>query len=71
MTQWRDKQGRFKACCVQSFNYDDPMNAECGCLGEIINMLRKKDLAAGCPTCRAEVMENASEPDVLRRWELV
>lgn len=71
MELFRDKKtGRFRACRVRTFNYDDPMNDYAGgdVIGEIVNDLRKKDVRDGCPQCREELMENASEPDVLLRW---
>lgn len=68
MTTWRDKKGRFKACRVRSFDYNDPITVMSGCGGEISNMMRRKDLEEGCPWCLEELMENASEPDVLARW---
>jgi len=66
---FRDKRtGRFHACRVRSINDDDPMNEACGCMGEIINDLRKRDIRDGCTECLADVMENGSEPDVMQRW---
>jgi hypothetical protein len=38
--------------------------------GEFVNDWRRQDLRDGCPFCRNEVVENASEPDVLRRMDL-
>lgn len=75
MWTFRDpRTGRFRACrlspaSVDAF-YSDPITAECGCADEIVNEWRKRDLRDGCPRCRADVVENASEPDVLRRWGL-
>ena len=48
---------------------DDPMNAYAP-MGDIYNAARKRDLHDGCPRCRGDVMDNASEPDVMARWEL-
>jgi len=51
--------------------YDDPMTAAYGVdTGEFTNGWRKQDLADGCPHCKQEVIDNASEPDVMGRWEL-
>ncbi len=60
--------GRFRTCRLDSFAYDDPMNAECGCLDEIINDMRKRDVKDGCPKCTTALIDNASEPDVMQRW---
>jgi len=68
---WRDgKTGRFRACRVRAFQeIDDPMNEYVGgdVIGELVNDMRRRDVRDGCPACRAEVLENASEPDVLAR----
>lgn len=74
-TIFRDKKtGRFRACRVTAFHNrpEDPMDAYAGAdiMGDVCNDLRKRDLRDGCPTCRAEVIENASEPDVMQRWGL-
>lgn len=77
MNRWafRDKKGRFRACRLSESRlaafYDDPMTSAYGVdTGEFVNDWRKRDLRDGCPRCRAEVMENASEPDVLARFEM-
>ena len=70
-TRWnfRNRTGRFQACRVNQFcRSDDPMNAACGCADEIVNDLRKRDVREGCPVCTTDVIENASEPDVMQRW---
>jgi hypothetical protein len=71
---YRDKKtGQFRQCRVKSFTHnDDPMNDYAGSdvCAEIANDLRKKDLRDGCTECRREVAENASEPDVMARWDL-
>ena len=67
--QWRDKYtGRFKACRMRSADWDDPIMRYSGCSGEFRSMFRYKDIQEGCPWCLEELMENASEPDVLARW---
>lgn len=71
---FRDKKGRFKACRLSPERldafYNDPMTEASGCAGDFVNDWRKRDLREGCPRCRAEVMENASEPDVMARYGL-
>ncbi len=73
MNRWahRDKRGRFRSCRINNLDRcaDDPMNYGAP-MGDIYNDARKRDLRDGCPRCKAEVAENASEPDVMRRWEL-
>lgn len=50
---------------------DDPMTQAYGVdTSEFINEWRKMDLRDGCPRCQNDVMENASEPDVMARWDL-
>lgn len=71
--KFRNKVGQFKACRVRRFfETDDPMNdyVPGDVLSDIANDLRKRDIREGCPRCRAEVEENASEPDVMQRWGL-
>ena len=72
---FRDRRGRFRACRLSPSRldafYDDPMTRAYGVdTEEFVNEWRRQDLRAGCPRCRADVAENASEPDVLARWEL-
>ena len=71
---YRDHQGVKQICRLApeklEIFYDDPITQACGASGEFVNDWRKRDLRAGCPYCRAAVMENASEPDVLNRWGL-
>lgn len=51
--------------------YDDPMTRSYGVdTGEFVNGWRKQELADGCPHCQQEVTENASEPDVMARWDM-
>lgn len=74
---FRDRRtGRFRACRLSPSRldafYNDPMTTACGVDGgEFVNEWRKQDLRDGCPHCTADVTENASEPDVMRRWELM
>lgn len=74
MKRWdfRDKRGRFRACRLSHVNefLEDPMTEASGCGDEFVEEWRKRDLREGCPRCREDVMENASEPDVLARWGL-
>lgn len=71
---FRDKKtGRFRECRLSPRRlnafYDDPMTDAYGVdTGEFVNDWRKQDIRDGCPRCRAEVIENASEPDVMARW---
>jgi hypothetical protein len=72
MAKWtfRNKRtGRFRACRLSQLDalYNDPMS-EGAPLGDFVNDWRRQDLRDGCPRCRAEVIENLSEPDVMQRW---
>ena len=70
-----DKRGKPRLCRLDPAKleefHDDPITQAYGVpTGDFINDWRKLDLRDGCPFCRAEVAENASEPDVMRRWEI-
>ena len=67
---YRNKAGAWQQCRIAATEWDDPMMRMSGCSEEFSNDFRKKDLHDGCPWCTGDVMENASEPDVMRRWEL-
>jgi hypothetical protein len=72
---YRDRDGKRRICRLAPHRltqfYDDPMTHASGVdVGEFVNDWRKQDLRNGCPYCRTEVLENASEPDVMQRWEL-
>lgn len=72
---YRDRDGVKRVCRLapdkMAAFYDDPMTVAYGVdTSEFVYDWRKKDIRLGCPYCRAEVMENASEPDVLQRWGL-
>lgn len=73
MNRWtfRSKTGRFRGCRIAALDRcaDDPMN-DGAPMGDIYNDARKQDLRDGCPRCGEDVLENASEPDVMSRWEL-
>lgn len=60
----------WQRCRLQSTEWDDPIMEMSGCAGEFANDFRKKDLRDGCPSCTGDVAENASEPDVMLRWDL-
>ena len=62
------KTGKWQQCRLASTEWDDPIMEMSGCAGEFANDFRKKDLQDGCPSCCGDVMENASEPDVMQRW---
>ena len=66
-----DKSGTVRQCRIDQLDRcaDDPMN-EGAPMGDIYNDARKRDLRDGCPKCTEDVIENASEPDVMRRWEI-
>lgn len=65
------RTGRFRACRLsprrlQSL-YDDPMS-DGAPLGDFTTDWRRADIRDGCPRCTQDVIENASEPDVMQRW---
>lgn len=65
------KTGRFKGCRVAALERadDDPMTAAMGApMGDFFRDARRRDVQEGCPRCTADVIENASEPDVMQRW---
>jgi hypothetical protein len=66
---WRDSKGRFRACRVRRFLEAESEHPWPGApVGEIANQMRRKDLGEGCPRCTEDMIENASEPDVMARW---
>ena len=67
---YRNKKGQWQRCRLASTDWDDEIMRMSGCAGEFANDFRKKDLRDGCTFCREEVGMNASEPDVMRRWDL-
>lgn len=74
---FRNKRtGRFQQCRLVKLHESLENEAEqammdySGCQGEFENDFRKRDLADGCPHCTESVIENASEPDVMARWDL-
>jgi hypothetical protein len=71
MAEYIDRNGKPRRCRIASLDEsaDDPMNYGAP-MGDIYNQARKDDLRDGCPECRADVLENASEPDVMSRWDL-
>lgn len=67
------RTGRFRPCRVEHFartSDEDPMTATIpgDVLGDLYNDLRKQDVRDGCPRCTQQVVDNASEPDVMHRW---
>jgi hypothetical protein len=75
MNTYTDRHGRTRTCRLDPERldafHDDPMTTAYGVdTGEFVNDWRRQDLRDGCPFCRNEVVENASEPDVLRRMDL-
>lgn len=68
-TIYTDKTGRLRTCRVERLNdcADDPMNAQAP-MDEIYGAARRQDVRDGCPACRAALVENLSEPEVLARW---
>jgi len=62
------RTNEWQQCRMESTAWDDPIMQESGCSGEFTNDFRRKDLHDGCPVCTSDVMENASEPDVMARW---
>jgi hypothetical protein len=67
---FKNKKGRWQMCRLAATDWDDPIMAMSGCSGEFASDFRKRDVRDGCPFCRGEVKENASEPDVMARWGL-
>ncbi len=69
MTEYTDKNGVKRRCRIEQLenSADDPMN-EGAPMGDIYNSARKRDVRDGCPRCTDDVVENASEPDVMSRW---
>lgn len=71
---WERRKGRGlwrrAQCRLETTEWDDPIMEMSGCSGEFANDFRKKDLRDGCPSCTGMVADNASEPDVMARWEL-
>lgn len=67
------RTGRFQGCRLSDKRltalFEDPMS-DGAPLGEFVNQWRKQDLRDGCPYCSGEVADNASEPDVMARWDL-
>ena len=63
-------RGRFRRvlCRLESTAWDDTIMEMSGCAGEFANDFRQKDVRDGCPSCTGMIMDNASEPDVMRRW---
>lgn len=73
--EYFDKSGKRRTCRLDPSKleefHDDPITQAYGVpSADFINDWRKRDLRDGCPFCLAEAAENASEPDVLRRWEI-
>ena len=62
--------GEWQRCRMESVDWDDAYMTMSGCSSEFANDFRKKDLRDGCPRCSGDVLENASEPDVMSRWGL-
>lgn len=65
-----ERANKWQRCRLEATDWDDPIMHESGCAGEFANDMRKQDLRDGCPFCTANVVENASEPDVMLRWEM-
>ena len=65
---YRDIVAKWSRCRMRQFDEPDPIMEASGCSGEFANDWRRRDVRDGCPWCREEVLENASEPDVMRRW---
>lgn len=74
--QHREEDGWFRnkgtqvwqRCRIQSTEWDDPYMQESGCSGEFYGDFLRRDVADGCPRCTGQVLDNASEPDVMQRW---
>lgn len=69
--EYTAKDGATRRCRIAQLedSADDPMN-DGAPMGDIYNDARKRDLRDGCPRCKGDVAENASEPDVMERWGL-
>lgn len=70
-TFYVNRRGNRVVCRIAALDAcaDDPMN-DYAPMGDIYNDARRADLRDGCPTCTADVVDNASEPDVMARWGL-
>lgn len=64
------RTGKEQTCRLDSADWEDPIMEMSGCAAEFANEWRKQDLRDGCPRCAGEVFDNASELDVMERWEL-